>query len=395
MLPLEGIRVVDLSRVLSGPFAAMTLADLGAEVIKVEPPRGDDTRYWGPPFAGTESTYYLSANRGKKSIVLDLKTEDGVRALWKLIGRCDVAIENFRPGTLAKLGFGWEEIHRRNPRVILASISGYGQNGPAARRSGYDLIAQGKGGLMGVTGLPGAPPVKAGFSLADLGAGMWAIIGILAALRVRDRTGEGDWIDVSLFETVVAWQTSLAEAYLVTGQVGGPLGSAHPTIAPYEAMEASDGYFNLAVGNDSLWEKLLDVLDSVWEGDSWYRAPELATNPDRVRRREELIPRLNEIFRTRTRREWLALLDEAGIPAGSVNSIAEVYEHPQIAAREVLQEVEHPTIGRMRVVRSPLHFETAGLADPSPPPLLGEHTGEILGELGEDGGAKRAGQDGV
>ena len=386
MRPLDGIRILDLTRVLSGPFCTMTLADLGAEVIKIEPPQGDDTRTWGPPFAQGESTYFLSANRNKRSVVLDLKTALGQQALWDLIGTVDIVAENFRPGTLAKLGFGWEALHTRAPRVILVSISGYGQSGPLAGRPGYDLIAQGEGGLMGVTGEPDRPPAKAGFSIADIGAGMWATIGVLAALRTRDQSGQGDHIDVSLLETVISWQTYQAEAYLVAGEVARPLGSAHPTIAPYQTFAASDGYFNLAVGNDSLWNKLCDLLDAVTPNDTtgprWYRAAEYAHNPDRVRVRTELAHALDAIFRTRTRAEWLRDLAEAGIPAGSVNSIAESFEHPQVSARHLVQEVAHPTIGPMPTVRTPITFTTAELRPPTAPPLLGADTAPVLRELG-------------
>ena len=382
MQPLHGIRVIDLTRVLSGPFCTMTLADLGAEVIKVEPPGGDDTRQWGPPFANGESTYYLSTNHSKKSIVLDLKTDRGKQVLWDLISTADIVAENFRPGTLAKLGFGWEEIHRRYPSVILVSISGYGQSGPWTSHPGYDLIAQGEGGLMSVTGEEGHPPVKVGFSIADLGAGMWAIIGVLAALRAREQTGMGDHIDVSLLETVVAWQTYHAQAYLVAGEVPRALGSAHPTIAPYQTFEASDGYFNLAVGNDALWNRLCNVLDAAGEQDHWYRAPSYARNADRVGVREALAQRLNAIFRTRSRNEWLTLLTEAGIPAGSVASVAETLKNPQLEARGLLQHVEHPTIGRMAMVKPPITFTHAEMAPATAPPLLGADTRSVLQELG-------------
>lgn len=387
-LPLAGIRVVDLSRILSGPYCTMTLADLGAEVIKIEPPQGDDTRFWGPPFVKGEATYFLSANRSKRSIVLDLKTGLGKRVLWDLLERADIAVENFRPGTLEKLGFGWEALHARTPRLILASISGYGQTGPLATTPGYDVIAQGEGGLMSVTGEPGQPPVKAGFSLADLGAGMWATIGILAALRTRDTTGEGDHIDVSLLETVLAWQTYQAEAYLVAGKVAGPMGTAHPTIAPYQTFKASDGYFNLAVGNDSLWQKFCAVLDALPEmaaapaEERWYHDPALAKNADRVQVRPRLVERLNAIFRTRPRDEWLKRIGAAGIPAGSVNTIAESFVSPQVAARGMVQEVQHPTVGPMRVVRTPLTLTTEGLREPSAPPLLGADTADVMRELG-------------
>lgn len=382
MLPLAGIRVLDLTRVLSGPFCAMTLADLGAEVVKVEPPQGDDTRHWGPPFVEGESTYFMSANRNKRSIVLDLKSEAGKQALWDLIARADVVAENFRPGTLAKLGFAWETLHERYPRLILASISGYGQTGPLAAQPGYDLIAQGEGGLMSVTGEPERPPVKVGFSIADLGAGMWAVIGILAALRNRERSGQGDWVDVSLLETVVAWQTYQAEAYLVAGEVARPMGSAHPSITPYQTFAASDGYFNLAVGNDGLWGRLCDVLDDVYEGEPWYRGQEYARNIDRVRERETVVGHLNIIFSQQPRAFWLERFAAAGIPAGSVNSIAESFAHPQIAARDMVREVEHPTVGRMKTVATPLHFAEAEMAPPAAPPTLGADTVAVLRELG-------------
>jgi len=369
----------------------MTLADLGAEVIKVEPPNGDDTRHWGPPFVAGESTYYLSANRGKQSIVLDLKSAEGKQALWDLIASANVVVENFRPGTLERLGFGWEALHGRHPAVILVSISGYGQTGPQAQRPGYDLIAQGEGGLMGVTGEPGRLPVKVGFSVADLGAGMWAIIGTLAALRARDATGQGDHVDVSLLETVVSWQTYLAEAFLLAGDVAQPLGSAHPSIAPYQTFNARDGHFTLAVGNDSLWTRFCDMLDAA-DADSppdsperpepWYRAPRYARNADRVRLRAELIPPLNAIFSARPRAEWLARLREAGIPAGSVNSIEEVFEHPQVRARGLVQEVDHPAVGRMAMVRTPITFTQAELAAPTAPPQLGADTVAVLRAIG-------------
>ena len=382
MQPLHGIRVIDLTRVLSGPFCTMTLADLGAEIIKIEPPGGDDTRQWGPPFANGESTYYLSTNRSKKSIVLDLKTDRGKQILWDLIGTADIVTENFRPGTLAKLGFGWQAIHQRYPAVILVSISGYGQTGPLSSRPGYDLIAQGEGGLMSVTGEEGRPPVKVGFSIADIGAGMWATIGTLAALRAREQTGMGDHIDVSLLETVVSWQTYHAEAYLVAGQVPRALGSAHPTIAPYQTFEASDGYFNLAVGNDALWNRLCDVLDTIGEEDHWYREPSYAHNADRVPVREALAQTLNTIFRKRRRSEWLKLFTEAGIPAGSVDTVAETFENPQLEARGLRQEVEHPTIGRIPMVKIPITLTNAETVPPTAPPLLGADTRSILQELG-------------
>ncbi len=382
MQPLQGIRVIDLTRVLSGPYCTMTFADLGAEIIKVEPSTGDDTRHWGPPFVNGESTYFLSVNRSKKSICLDLKADRDKQILWKLIGTADIVVENFRPGALGRLGFGWEEIHRHAPSVILVSVSGYGQTGPLASRPGYDLIAQGEGGLMGVTGEEGRPPVKVGFSIVDIGTGMWAVIGTLAALRVREQSGMGDHIDVSLLETVISWQTYLAEAYLVAGDISRPLGSAHPTIAPYQTFQASDGYFNLAVGNDSLWNRLCDMLDTVCEEDRWYREPNYLHNADRVLVRESLAQALNGVFCKRPRSEWLRRLTNAGIPAGSVNTVAETFENQQVQARALLQYVEHPTVGHMPTVKIPITFASTETATPTAPPLLGADTRSILQELG-------------
>ena len=386
MQPLQGIRVIDLTRVLSGPYCTMTLADLGAEIIKIEPLTGDDTRHWGPPFVNGESTYFLSVNRSKKSICLDLKTDHDKQILWKLIRTADIVVENFRPGALSRLGFAWEEIHRQVPSVILVSLSGYGQTGPLASRPGYDLIAQGEGGMMGVTGEEGRPPVKVGFSIADIGTGMWAVIGTLAALRVRVQSGLGDHIDVSLLETVISWQTYIAEAYLVTGDIPRPLGSAHPTIAPYQTFQASDGYFNLAVGNDSLWNRLCDVLDTVCETDRWYREPTYVHNADRVRVREALAQALNEVFCKQSRSEWLRRLTDAGIPAGSVNTVAETFENPQVQARALVQSVVHPTIGNMPTIKIPISFVNTETAMPIAPPLLGADTQSILQELGYTAG---------
>ena len=380
--PLAGIRVLDLTRILSGPYASMTLADLGAEVLKVEPPQGDDTRGWGPPFVEGESAYYLSANRGKRDIVLDLKQPLAQQALWDLIARSDIVMENFRPGTLEKLGFGWETLHARYPRLILVSLSGYGQTGPYAQQPGYDLIAQAEGGLMYVTGEPGRAPVKVGYSIADIGTGLWAVIGTLAALRTRDVSGVGDHVDVSLLETMVSWQTYQAQANLMAGVEAQPLGSAHPTVAPYQAFAASDGYFAVGVGNDSLYAKLLDLLESVGADTAELRSTDLARNVGRVARREELAERLNAVFHTRTRDEWLRLLAEAGIPSASVNSIGESLRHPQIQARGLVRTVQHPTIGAMPTVGIPIHFQHAETATPTAPPLQGADTEAVLRELG-------------
>jgi crotonobetainyl-CoA:carnitine CoA-transferase CaiB-like acyl-CoA transferase len=381
MRPLDGIRVVDLTRVLSGPYCTMILADLGADVIKVEPPTGDDTRGWGPPFVGGESTYFLSTNRSKRSIVLDLKAERDKQALWDLIATADVLAENFRPGTLARLGFGWDELRVRNPRLVLVSLSGYGQTGPLAGLAGYDLIAQGEGGLMGVTGEPGRPPVKAGFAVADLGSGMWAVIGVLAALRARDVTGVGDHVDVSLLGTMVAWQTYQGQAYLSAGRISGPLGSAHPSIVPYQTFPGSDGYFNLAVGNDGQWDKLCDILERRTEGDRWYRDVSLATNAGRVERREAVVRGLSALFQTEPCAEWMREFLRAGIPAGKVANVAEVFENPQVQAQHLVQTAPHPTAGDLPLVRTPITFANGELRPPQAPPLFGADTEDVLARL--------------
>lgn len=398
MRPLQGIRVIDLTRILSGPYCTMTLADLGADVIKVEPPAGDETRRWGPPFVRGESTYFLSANRSKRGIVLDLKSAAGARALWDLIATADVVAENLRPGTLERLGCGWDAMHARHPRVILVSISGYGLSGPWASRPGYDLIAQGEGGLMYTTGEPGGPPVKAGFSVADIGAGMWAVIGTLAALRARDLTGTGDHVGTSLLDTMLSWQTYQAEAFLLAGKVPQPMGSAHPSLVPYQAFAASDGYFTLAVGTDAMWQQACAVLDAVGAGHAadqpgdeksatgsaprgWYRDARYATNARRVQQRDALIPRLAAIFVTLPRAEWLSRFNAAGIPAGSVNSVAEVYAHPQVAARGMVRQVNHARLGPVPQVALPIEFALAEAAPPSAPPVLGADTVAVLREL--------------
>src|SRR5699024_934287 len=311
MLPLDGVKVVDLTRILSGPFCTMTMADLGAEVFKIETPHGDDTRQWGPPFIENESAYYLSVNRNKKSMVLNLKEEKGREILYKMVKEADVVVENFRPGTIKRLGADYETLKSINPKIILASISGFGQTGSYSQKPGYDVLAQGMGGLMSVTGEPNRPPVKAGFSIADIGTGMWAIIGILSALRERDISGKGQWVDASLLETIISWQTYFAGNYFATKKDPEPLGGAHPNIVPYQVFKASNGFFILAVGNDQLWKKLVEVLD-----DNQLRQSKFATNPQRVENRKELIPILEERFSNKTVDEWVELFENIKIPVG-------------------------------------------------------------------------------
>lgn len=377
MLPLSGIKVIDLTRILSGPFATMTLADLGADVIKIETPAGDDTRQWGPPFIEGESAYYLSVNRNKKSIVLNLKEEKGKEVFYKLVKDADVVVENFRPGTLKRLGADYDTLKEINPGIILASISGFGQTGPYAQKPGYDVLAQGMGGLMSVTGEPGRPPVKAGFSIADIGTGMWAIIGILAALRERDRSGKGQWIDVSLLDTIISWQAYFAGNYFATEEDPEPLGGAHPNIVPYQVFEASDGYFILAVGNDQLWQKCIDAIN-----DDVLRDEKYATNPGRVKHREELVKLLNDKFKEKTVRDWVAIFEEVKIPVGPINKLSDILNDPHVKEREMVVEKDHPVIGQLKMLGIPVKLSRTPGEIKTVPPALGEHTDQVLKELG-------------
>ncbi len=378
-LPLEGVCVVDLTRVLAGPYCTMMLGDMGADVIKVEVPgRGDDSRSWGPPWAGTESAYFLSANRNKRSITLNFRTEGGRRVLLELVRRADVLVENFIPGTLDRLGLGYEHLKGVNPGLIYCSISGYGYDGPYATRPGYDFIAQAEGGIMSVTGEPEGPPMKVGVAIADITTGMFAAAAILAALRHRDRTGEGQRVEVSLLESVVGWLANVASNYLVSGEVPRRYGNAHPNVVPYQAFATADGWVAIGVGNDAQFRRFCEVIGRPELAED----PRFKTNSDRVINRDVLIPILEEVFKARTTAEWIEALVAANLPCGPINTIDKVFQHPQVLHRRMLAEVEHPTAGRIKLVGIPYKFSGTPLSIRRHPPTLGEHTEEVLRELG-------------
>lgn len=391
---LDGVRVLDLSRILAGPWATQVLADFGAEVIKVERPGvGDDTRSWGPPYlkdaAGNdtaESAYYLCANRGKRSVAIDFTTAGGQALIRELASRCDVLVENYKVGGLKKYGLDFASLHAINPKLVYCSITGYGQDGPYARRAGYDAAIQAIGGLMSVTGepdgAPGAGPQKVGVAATDLMTGMYAATAILAALRHAERTGSGQQIDLALLDTQVAWLANQASNYLVGGVVPQRQGTAHPNIVPYQVMPAADGYFMLAVGNDGQFARLCEVI-----GEPQLAAdPRYASNNARVAHRGELVAYLQQRLRTRPAAEWLALLEQAVVPANPVNRIDQVFDDPQVQARGLRISLPHAGGGEVAMVRNPLKFSATPLQYTQAAPVLGQHTVQVLEEvLGVDG----------
>jgi crotonobetainyl-CoA:carnitine CoA-transferase CaiB-like acyl-CoA transferase len=387
---LDGVRVLDLSRVLAGPWCTQTLADLGADVIKVERPgSGDDTRGWGPPFLKdrdgqdtAEAAYYLGTNRNKRSVTIDIARPDGQSLVRRMAASCDVFIENFKVGDMARYGLDAARLRDANPRLVYCSITGFGQTGPYRERAGYDYAIQGIGGLMSVTGerddLPGGGPQKVGVAVADLFTGMYATVAILAALRHRDATGEGQAIDMALLDTQVAMLANLGANYLVTGVPPRRAGNAHQNIVPYQVFEVADGHLIVAVGNDGQFAKLCDVAG----------CPELATdsryarNADRVRNRETLVPTLARILRMRTKLDWLSALEAAKVPCGPINDLAEVFADPQVEAREMAVAVPHPMSDDLRLVASPMKLSATPPGVRRAPPLLGQHTDEVLEAFG-------------
>ncbi|HEV8340141.1 MAG TPA: CoA transferase [bacterium] len=379
--PLDDLLVIDLTRALAGPYCTLMLGDMGARVIKVEnPDGGDDTRGWGPPFLQGESTYFLSVNRNKESLTLNLKDGRGREILERLLARADVLVENFRPGIMDRLGFGYAQVHERQPRLVYASISGFGQGGPLRERVAYDLILQGMGGLMGMTGEEGGPPVKVGVAITDICAGMFAAFGILAALRVRDRTGAGQWVDAAMLDGQIAWLTSQASAYFATGENPGRLGSAHPSIVPYQAFRTADGYLNVAVGSEAIWERFSRALGR----SDLAEDPRFRSNPDRVGHREALVEILQGIFAAQPTAHWRRALDEAGVPNGPIYLLSDLFTDLHVQHRGMVQEVDHPRLGRLRQTGLPVRLTETPGAIRTPPPLLSEHTDAILSELGYD-----------
>jgi crotonobetainyl-CoA:carnitine CoA-transferase CaiB-like acyl-CoA transferase len=388
--PLDGILVLDLTRILAGPYMTQLLGDYGAEVIKIERPgTGDDTRRWGPPFVKdaegrdtTESAYYLCANRNKRSLAVDLSTPEGAGIVRRLAARADVLAENFRPGSLKKFGLDYESLRRVNPRLIYCSISGWGQTGPNRDKPGYDLMAQGFGGIMSLTGEPDGEPMKVGVAVADVVCGLYAATAILAALHHRERTGKGQHIDIALMDTQVSWLVNAGLYYLVSGEEPPRLGNAHPNIVPYQVFACADGHVIVAVGNDAQFARFCEIIGMP----ALARDPRFATNAARVRNRNALIPLLAERLRTMARDDIVARLEAAGVPAGPVNRLSDVFASGQVAARGMKIAMPHPLAGEGEVslIGNPVKFSETPVTYRYPPPLCGEHTRQLLREFGLD-----------
>lgn len=376
--PLHGMKVVDLSRVLAGPYCTMILGDMGAEVIKIESiDSGDETRGWGPPFLEGESAYYLCTNRNKQGITLNLKSQKGKEILQKLISDADVVVQNFKPGTLGRLGFGFEQMMEIKEDIILASISGFGTTGPHSHLPGYDYIIQAMSGLMSITGEKEAQPAKVGVAISDVLTGLFTCIGILGALQHRNRTGEGQEVDISLFDSQLAALVNVASNYLCSGEIPERVGNTHPNIVPYQVFTANDGDFVIAVGNDRQYRKLANLLEN-----ESLLSEQYLTNSGRLQNKIQLEKMIAAILKTKSREEWKQLLDQAGIPNGPINNVKEALDSDQAIARNMVVNVKHPTIPNLKLVGSPLKFSKTPVNIDKHPPMHGEHTEEILLNLG-------------
>jgi crotonobetainyl-CoA:carnitine CoA-transferase CaiB-like acyl-CoA transferase len=373
MAPLDGITVLDLTRVLSGPYCTMLLADMGARVIKVEQPgKGDDTRAWGPPFLEGESAYFLSINRNKESVTLDFKHAEGRAVLDRLIAKADVLVENFRPGTLTRIGLDYATLSAQYPRLVYCSISGFGHSGPRSKQPGYDAIMQAEGGLMSITGAADSPPVRLGVAIVDIVSGMFAAYGVAMALLARERTGRGQEVDLAMLDATVALLTYQAGNYFASGKVPARLGNRHPSIVPYETFSASDGEFVLAVGNDEQWRRFCAVAELPAD-------ERFTTNRQRVSGYDALRPFVADRLREMPRQFWIDGLTKAGVPCGSVRNFDELFADPQLDAREMIAMVEHATIGPMKALGIPIKLSDTPGAVRTPPPTLGQHTDAVLG----------------
>jgi formyl-CoA transferase len=379
MAPLDGIRVIDLSRVVSGPLCTMNLADMGADVIKIEEPgRGDESRAFGPPFLGGESPYYLSVNRNKRSCTVNLKRDAGKAILWRLLDTADVVVQNFRPGAMARLGLDYDAVAARHPRLIYCSISGFGDSGPDAVRPGYDLVVQGESGLMDLTGEADGPPTRIGTSIADLTAGVMAAQGITLALYARQTTGRGQHVKIAMLDAVASLLTYNAGNYFATGESPTRRGNDHPSVVPYQTLRAKDGWMNLAVANDSLWVRYCDAIERPDLRDD----PRFATAPERVNHRDTLVPIIVALTAARTVQQWVDLLGAAGVPCGRIRNVAEVCTNPQLTERGKVVDRPHPTAGIVTMIGLPIELSDTPGRIQTAPPLLGEHTDDVLRDAG-------------
>lgn len=388
--PLSHLRILDLSRVLAGPWASQNLADLGAEVIKIERPKvGDDTRAWGPPFLQdeegidtVETAYYLCANRGKKSVTLDIASDQGQAIVRSMVAQCDVVIENFKVGDLKRYGLAYDDLKIIKPNLIYCSITGFGQDGPLQSQAGYDFMIQGTGGLMSITGdpdeMPGGGPKKVGIPLADLMTGMYATVAILAALMRRDRDGGGEYIDMALLDCQVATLSNQGQNYLISGKIPRRYGNAHPNVVPYQAFPTVDGHIIIAIGNDHQFSKFCQEAGEPLLA----RDPRFLTNADRVRNRDVIVTEVARIVKQRTTSQWLATLGPLGVPCGPINNMEQTFAHPQVQHRKMKLEMDHPSSGKVTLIANPIRFTRHPIVYDRPPPVLGQHTDEVLAGLG-------------